>query len=266
MVDAAGGAAGVAAGALYYLVPRATLNPLFSSGLAMLGWLLWLVAAGVSGLAVAVDTSVPYALTSIGIVAAMLMAAHAFIVVANLLMTLQGRWSSLLGVGTVAFASVSLAFLLSTALLEAVGPLRNVTGLVGGTEWQRGVFVYAAYGTGTFAMFALAHHALPRLLRREWGGGLLAQTQLWAAFGGATLAGLALIFAGLAEGSLRAQGTAPDAMAGQLLWFRLVALGGIGLLGLAALSLVIAMFVMYTMARPAAYSVPGQASTAAAGH
>lgn len=257
---------GVAVGTLYYVVPRITGNRLYSAGLAMLGWLVWLALSGVAALAVAVDASIPYVVTTVGIAAALMLVAHAFVVVANLLLTMVGRWSTLLGTGTMAFAVVALAFLLTTPLLEAIGALRNVAGLVAGTEWQAGAFMYAIFGTATFAMFAFGHHALPRLLRREWHGGVLAGTQLWAGFGGATVAGLALIGAGLAEGSLRAQAVDAGAIANDLLLFRIAAAGGLGLLGLAALALVVSAFLAYTSARPADYAVPGVASTAGAGH
>src|SRR6266567_745666 len=51
---------------LYYLVPRVTRNPLYSGGLAILGFVGWLAFAGLSAIGALVDPSVPYALTSLG--------------------------------------------------------------------------------------------------------------------------------------------------------------------------------------------------------
>ncbi|MGH2429831.1 MAG: cbb3-type cytochrome c oxidase subunit I [Candidatus Limnocylindria bacterium] len=256
---------GMAVATLYYVVPRTTGGPLYSSAVAMLGWLAWLVMAPLSGLAMMLDTSVPYVITTIGGVATILLLVPALLVVMNLLLTMRGRWTALFGTGSAAFAAVALAFLLATALLQAIGALRSVQAVVGGTEWEAGAFVFAALGAYTFAAFALAEHALPRLLRREWGGGILSGAQLWAGFGGAALAGVALMGGGLAEGSLIGQGATAEALAAGLLPYRLTAAAGIGLVALGGLAMVVNLFLMYTSGEPAEYAVPGQPATATAG-
>jgi cytochrome c oxidase cbb3-type subunit 1 len=253
---------GMAYATLHYLVPRATGQPLASNGLAMLTWVIWLALAPVSALVTLQDPSVPYAFTTIGAVGTMLLIVPAALAVANLVQSMQGRWSLLFGQGTLAFAAVSLAFLLATALLEGIGALRSVDARVGGTDWERGVFLWATYGTFTLAAFGLAEHALPRILRRAWGGGMLSSAQLWLTFGGATVAGLALMGGGLAEGSLRAAGTTGEALDAALVVYRAVAFGGFGLVALGGLAMLVSIFVMYTAGEPADYVVPGQAAPA----
>ncbi|MGH2356677.1 MAG: cbb3-type cytochrome c oxidase subunit I [Candidatus Limnocylindria bacterium] len=259
---------GTAYAVLYYVVPRATGNPLASSGVATLGWLLWLLMAPLAGLAVAVDTSVPYVVTTIGSVATIVLMAPAFLAVMNLLQTIRGRWTLALGVGTVPFALVALAFLLATVLLQAIGALRSVYGFVVGTDWAEGAFVFAALGAYSFAMLALAEHAQPRLLRRAWGGGILAAAQLWPAFAGATLAGVGLIGAGLAQASFRLQAAPPDVVSAGLLPYHVIAAGGMGLLSLAGLAALLNLFLLYTSAEPIEYAAPslGTAAAAAGGH
>lgn len=252
---------------LHYVVPRASGQPLASAGIGMLSFLTWLMLAPLSGLATLIDASVPFAITSLGNVATMLLLVPAALTVINLVQTISGRWTSLFGAGSVAFAAVSLAFLLAASLLDAIGSLRTVHELVGRTDWERGVFLWATYGAFTFAAFALAEHALPRILRRAWGGGFLPAAQLWLAFGGATLAGLALMGGGMAEGSLMAQGTPPDAVGGVLLIYRAVAFVGFGMVALAGLAFLINLFLMYTSGEPVEYAVPNApAATAQAGH
>jgi cytochrome c oxidase cbb3-type subunit 1 len=257
---------GTAYAVLHYVVPRATGQPLASAGIGMLTFLTWLVLAPMSALGTLLDASVPYAITSLGHVATMLLLVPAALTVINLVQTMRGRWTLLFGHGTVAFAAVALAFLLAASLLDAIASLRSVNELVGRTDWVRGAFLWTAFGAFTFAAFALADHALPRILRRTWNGGLLSGAQLWLGFGGVTLAGLALMGGGMAEGSLLAQGTPPDAIGGGLIVYRGAALMGLGLLALAGLVFVLNLFLMYTAGEPAEYAVPGAASAAAAGH
>ncbi|MDP9244651.1 MAG: cbb3-type cytochrome c oxidase subunit I [Chloroflexota bacterium] len=252
---------GVALGTLYYVIPRETDNPLYSTGLALLGWVTWLLFAGLSALAPLVDPSVPYFVTTLGVVATVLMLAPAFMVVANLLLTVRGRWTLLLSTGPLPFAIVSLAFLLATALLQGIGALRSVQVLVAHTEWVNGAFVYATLGAYSFAMLSFAEYALPRLLRREWGGGFLTGAELWTGFTGAMIAGLALMGGGLAQGSLLTQSAPSDQIDATLLPFRMTAAGGLGLWALAGLALLVNLFLMYTSARPAVYVVPQPSAT-----
>ena len=257
---------GIAYATLHYVVPRASGQPLASTGLGWLSFLTWLMLAPLAGLATLVDVSVPFAVTSLGNVAGMLLLVPAALTVVNLIQTIRGRLTLLLGPGSVAFAAVSLAFLLAVSLLDAIGSLRIVQDFVGGTDWERGAWLWATYGTFTFAAFAMADHALPRILRRAWAGGLLPAAQLWLAFGGVTLAGLALMGGGMAEGSFRAQGTPPDAAGAALLVYHAVAFAGIGMVALAGLAMVVNLFLMYSSGEPAEYSVPGAPAAAAAGH
>ncbi len=250
---------------LHYVVPRATAQPLASAGTAMLTFLAWLVLAPVATLAVVVDPSIPFFVTSAAIVATILLLVPAALAVTNLSQTMRGRWTLVFGAGTAAFAIIALAFLFAVSLLEAIGSLRAVDAFVGRTDWSRGLFLWAAFGTFSFAAFAMAEHAVPRIMRRAWGGGFLSGAQMWLAFGGVTIAGLALMGGGLAEGSFMAQGTPPDEIASGVLVYRAVAFLGFGMVALAGVAHIVNLFLMYTSGRRADYAVPEQAA-AAAGH
>lgn len=252
---------GIALGTLFYVVPRATGNPLYSRGMALVSWLLWAAFAGLSAVGALVDTSVPYVITTIGNTGTILLVAPIVLAVANLAMTIQGRWALALTPGAVGFALTAMAFLVATALLEAIGALRSVQALVRGTEWVTGVWIFGALGSSTFALFAGLDHAAPRVLRRDWRGSPLTDLQLWATFAGVATAGLALIAGGLAHGSLRTEGAPPEEIAATLMWFWGAAGAGLGLAALGGLAAVVNLFLMYTTAHPAEIA----ASPAAAG-
>ena len=257
---------GVAYATLHYVVPRATGQPLASAGLGLLAWVTWLAMAPLSALGALQDPIIPYFVTLLGSVGTILLLVPAALTTVNLALSMRGRWSLLFGAGALAFAATALAFLLAVSMLEALGALRSVDASVSGTEWELGVFIWAAYGAFTMAAFAIAEHALPRILRRAWGGGVLASAQLWLAFGGATLAGLALMGGGLAEGSMLATGATPEDMDAALVLYRVPAFLGLGMVALAGLAMLVNLFLMYTSGEPADYTVPGQTATAAAGH
>jgi cytochrome c oxidase cbb3-type subunit 1 len=257
---------GSAIATLYYIVPRVSGNPLVAGGMALLAFVIWLVLAPLAGLAQLVDTSVPFAITNVGSVATILLVVPAFLAAMNLMLTLRGRMSLLFGPTPAAFAVVGLAFLVGSILLQGIGALRSVAGYIGGTDWTLGAFVFLALGTATFAGLALIEHAVPRLLRREWGGGLLSSVTLWTAFAGAAVAGLLLIGSGLAEGSMLRQAAPQEEITAALLPYRAIALLGLGLLALAALATLVNLFLMYTSGRPAPIAALTTAAAAAPGH
>jgi cbb3-type cytochrome oxidase subunit 1 len=257
---------GVAYGTLHYLVPRATGNPLQSSGVAFLGWFAWAAFATLSLLGALTDASVPFAATLAGNAGTILLLVPAFLTVANLLQTMRGKWARLLSPGTVQFAMVALAFLVANALLEAVLALGSVRGLVGGTEWVTGVRLFAFLGTGTFSLLALADHAFPRLLHRSWGDGMVATVALWATFAGTAVTGLALLTGGLIHGSLLRDGAAAEEIQPWVFGANLVAGAGLGLVALGALAAALNLFLLYTEGRRADYAPAGAPATAAGGH
>jgi cytochrome c oxidase cbb3-type subunit 1 len=241
---------GAALGTLYYVIPRVTRNPLSSGGLALVAFLGWLAFAGLSAVGALVDPSVPYVITTLGQAGTLLLLAPTFLAVANLTGTIRGAWSLLLSPGSLQFAVTALAFLIATALLESVGALRSVQTLTAGTDWALGVSLLGLLGSATFAFYAFADHAVPRILRRDFGEALLAQAQLWTTFIGVVVTSLAMIGGGLVQGSLQSQGAAPQDVQGALFFFRIAAAGALGLVSLAALALVVNLFLAYTEGRP----------------
>jgi cbb3-type cytochrome oxidase subunit 1 len=257
---------GMAFAILYFVVPRAASQPLASGAAALLAWLTWLVFAPTSALVALVDPSVPFIVTTLGGTATILLIVPALLTVGNLAATMSGRWTLLFGIGVAGMAAVSLVFLLGTSLLEAIGALRAVDARVSGTDWEDGVFIWAMYGAFTLAAFALAEHAMPRILRRAWGGGFMSGAQLWLAFGGATIAGLALMGGGLAQGALIGSGATPDVLSAELVIYRAAAFAGFGLVALAGIAMLVNMFLLYTTAEPVPYVAPVGSTPVAASH
>lgn len=256
---------GMAYATLHYVVPRAVLQPLASFGVAVLTFLTWLALAPASALAVLVDTSVPYFVTTLGEVATIALMIPAALAFGNLVSTMQARWSVLFGTGAGALAAVSVVFLLASSVLEAIGSLSDVRAYLGSTDWPVGAFAWSAFGAFTFAAVALIDHAAPRIMKRAWGGGMASAAVLWLAFVGATITGVALMGSGMAEGSLMATHAPPEEVRDALFIYRAIAFGAFGLVALATLALITELFMLYTTAEPVEYVLPGQPAPAA-GH
>jgi cytochrome c oxidase cbb3-type subunit 1 len=256
----------MALASLYYVVPRATGQPLESHGLAILAWVAWLATAPLAVLSVAVDPVVPFIVTSLGSAVSIALLFPIAITVVNLVLSTRGRWTLLFGTGPVAFAAVSMAFLLAAVMLDGIGTLGSVRQHVGGTDWVRGAQLWALLGAFTLAGLAFSEHAVARVLHRDWGTTPLAAAQLWCTFAGATLAGLALMGAGMAEGSFRARAADPETIAAGLVGYEIAAFVGIGLAALGGLAALINLFLAYTSGQPVERAAPAQPAAVAAGH
>ena len=252
-----------AVGALYYVVPRLAGDELYSRGLAALGFWTFAVLWPLSGAQHLVWGPIPYWLQTLSVVASVLLLIPAFAVVANLFQTMRGRWG--LAVSNVAaqLAVLAVAFLLVTALLEAILPLRNVSALVGVTDWMLGVFVIATLGAYSCAFFALLQYAMPRLLHRAPAFRLAGQLHLWGAFAGVAIAGSALLTAGLVKGSLFVEGVEFGEISQVMTPLYGVVGMGFGLIALGAVALAGDLFLMYTHGRTVIYELPRDTTTAA---
>jgi len=255
----------MALASLYYVIPRATGQPLESNGLALLAFVALLVTAPVAVLSVAVDPAIPFLVTSAGSAATMALLFPIAITVVNLVLSTRGRWTLLFGTGPVAFAAVSMAFLLAAGMLDAIGTLGSVRDFVGGTDWVQGSQAWSLLGAFTFAGLAFSEHAISRVLHRDWGANVLSAAQLWSLFAGSTLAGVALMGAGMAEGAFRARAADAETIAAGVLGYHLVAFVGIGLAAIGGLAALANIFLAYTSGRPVQRAAPAQPAAASAG-
>jgi cytochrome c oxidase cbb3-type subunit 1 len=258
---------GIPIGALHYLVPRLTGQPLASGSLAWFSLGAWAILSVLSCFGAAVSPLLPYALVSAGNTATMLLLLPATAVIANLAMTFRGRWRLALSPGPAALAVTALVFLGGSVTLLGIGSLREVQAAVARTEWPVGVAAFGLLGAATTGLLAVGEHAWPRLLQRSHRGGLLAYAITWSALGGAAVAGTALIAAGLFHVELAADGMSAAEIRTQLLPIHLVAWGGLLLSGLAAAGHAAGAYLLAAHGRPVHTTLPGAAPAAAsAGH
>lgn len=258
---------GIPIGALHYLVPRLTGQPLASGPLGWFGLGGWAVLGLLSCFGAAVHPSLPYALVSVGNAATIMLLLPAIAVIANLAMTFRGKWSLALSPGPAAMAVASLVFLGGSVLLLGIGSLREVQETVARTEWPFGVAAFGLGGAATIGLLAVGEHAWPRMLHRAHRGGLLAYAVTWSALGGAAVAGIALMAAGLFHVGLVADGLTTAEINSALLPIHLVAWAGLGMMGLAAAGHATNAYLLAAHGRPVHTTSPGAAPAAApAGH
>ncbi len=183
----------VALAAIYYFLPKLLGKPISHYYLAPLAF-WWLVAAtALAGGSRLIGAPVPVWISSLGIVANMMLVLPVIIIGLNFLGTLSGRLGAIGGSLTLRFIALSIAgFLLSSGLglafsLRSFAEVAQFTLLAGLRDW---LAFYVCFST---AMFGAAYFFLPRLTGKEWRS-----TALVKAHFGATALGVVLLTAGLA--------------------------------------------------------------------
>jgi cytochrome c oxidase cbb3-type subunit I/II len=174
-------------GMLTYLIPSAAGRPLHSYRLAVFSfWGLVLVAGYVAPHRL-LHTPIPDWLQAIGVSVGLLLWLPVLAGVLNLLATLRGAGSRLLGDPVLKFAVVALVGFGVAALemsLWSAGGLALITGF---TDWMHGRSHLATMGGAAMAAFALLYALIPRLYRAPLRWPNLAQAHLYLAVVGLAL-------------------------------------------------------------------------------
>ncbi len=124
-------AVGVGIGAAYYIIPKATGNPLYSRSLAMVGFWSLVVTSLWAGLASQVFGPMGDWAESIGAVFAFGTIIPAIAVLANLTGTMQGKWDQFRTDPAIRFAIVGSVAATSVALIAGIQGFRSVSAVIG---------------------------------------------------------------------------------------------------------------------------------------
>jgi len=178
----------IALAASYYIVPKVVGRPIFSYGVASVGFWSLALFAGWTGMNRYMGGPLPGWMPSVGSAASILLIIPALAVVYNQFQTLGNRsgWAnyspalrfSLFG---------SLAFLATTILgaLLAIFPAGKVLQF---TMAQTSFDLLALYGFFTMTIFGAIYFIVPRIVNCEWKHGALIRYHFWfSAYGIATI-------------------------------------------------------------------------------
>ncbi|MGH9167355.1 MAG: cbb3-type cytochrome c oxidase subunit I [Acidimicrobiia bacterium] len=242
--------AGLAVGAAYYVVPKATGNPLHSHALALVGF--WSLAftqpwTGQSG---AVHGPGPDWLETVAIVFSVALLIPILAVVANLAATMRGEWEMLDTSFALRFALLGAVSYVLVGVMGAFQATRSAASVIGLTPWEEGTFSLALFGVLTSFVASFIYYAWPRLIGRDWFRFSLGEWHFRLTAGGVLVMTVALWAAGLISGYNWAAGASTGAFANTGEGFA-QSLAGVGFfsflatLGMAAVSLGQGLFVFH---------------------
>lgn len=195
----------VGVGAVYYLLPKLTGNPIYSHRLSMIGFWSIFFVYGPTGVHHLVNGPVPYWAQSISIAFSAMLIIPVWTVVTNFYGTMQGRWHLVRDNVPLKFVTSAMVFYFITCFQGPMQALRSVSAITHFTNWVVGHAHVALLGTFSFVMFATIYYALPRLTGRSIFSKALQEWHFHLSLWGFVLMFVDLTVAGLVQGSFWAQ-------------------------------------------------------------
>ncbi|HYG56919.1 MAG TPA: cbb3-type cytochrome c oxidase subunit I [Symbiobacteriaceae bacterium] len=191
----------VGIGAVYYLLPKMTGNPIWSHRLSMIGFWVIFFVYGPTGAHHLVNGPVPYWLQTVAIAFSITLIIPVWTVLTNFYGTLNGKWGVLKESVALKFLVSAMVFYFITCFQGPMQALRSVSAITHFTNWVVGHAHLALLGTFSFIMFASIYYALPRLTGREIWSVKLMDWHFWLSLTGFTLFFVSLTIGGLVQGS-----------------------------------------------------------------
>lgn len=217
----------VALAIVYYLLPKVLGKPVYSYGQAMLGFWAYAICFGWNGLTRLIDGPVPAWMTTVSIVATILMIIPLAIIINNFFGTLEQNGDAFQWSPTVRFAIVGAICFVAATLESIFLSSRSVSRILNLTEFVSGYEQLALYGFVSMCLFAGLYYMIPRLTNWGWASSALIRWHFWLMVTGVGSIYSGLSLAGFFQGYGLADKAIPMTAIGSLmqpfLWFQTLA-------------------------------------------
>jgi cytochrome c oxidase cbb3-type subunit I len=182
----------------YYMIPKATGNPLYSHKLSLIGF--WTIALLYiwTGAHHVIFGPLPVWLQTISILFSVSLLIPVWTAVTNFYGTLRGKWAQ--GNYVVKFFLAGTTFYLLTCFQGPMHSLRTVNQIVSKTDWIVGHAHMAVFGAFTFFALGGIYYAVPRMLKTQLYSEKLAEWHFWLSFIGFLGFAISLWIGGFVQG------------------------------------------------------------------
>ncbi|MCG3181613.1 MAG: Cbb3-type cytochrome c oxidase subunit CcoN1 [Phycisphaerae bacterium] len=231
---------------IYYFLPPAAKNPLFSHKLSILGFWSLAFFYPFNGTHHYIFSPIDAWVQTIAIVASMFLFIPVWAVCANFFGTLRGHWALLPRSGVLKFLIMGAVFYLIGCAQGPIEALRTVQAWTHFSDFVIGHSHVTIFGTFTFWAWAGIYFVWPRMSGRQIWSSALVGLHFWLATLGFTLMFLALTISGFVQNAMLHGGTFyVDSIVPLKIWWLLRSVGG----GAMVLSMWVFMFNIYMTSR-----------------
>ncbi len=184
----------------YYMVPKATGEPIHRYRWAKVGFWTWLLFAGWSGAYSLIGGPVPAWILSVSIAATVLSLIPMTAIVTNLLVSTRRRPAAVRHSPSFRFVSVAIVCFLAAVLFMALTAFRSVNEITHFTLLTAAGAQLMTYGFVGFVFFGATYYMVPRILGTEWESPTLIRAHFWLAIVGLGLAVAVFALGGVVQG------------------------------------------------------------------
>ena len=184
----------------YYFVPKLANTPLYSHRLSMIGfWSIAFIYAWVGSHHI-IHGPVSQWLQTTSIVFSLWLIIPVWTVVANLFITMKGRWKAYTNNPPLRFLMMGNLFYLLVAFQGSTQALRNLNEIISKTDWVVGHAHMALFGTFTFFAIGGVYHAVSVITKKPIWSKALADWHFSLSLLGGMVFFLSLMLGGFFQG------------------------------------------------------------------
>jgi cytochrome c oxidase cbb3-type subunit 1 len=183
---------------IFYFIPKLLGRPLYSRGLALYGFWLWVFLAGWGG--VAPGTPVPNWISSVGTVARLFLLIAVVAFGWNWWSTLSGSRALTRPDWVMRFVSVGAGSYLAAEVLETLASFPGVADVTVFTLFPQGISQLKIFGFMGMVLAAGIYYIAPRVAESEWPAPAWIQIHFWCATVGLVLTAIPLLVGGVVQG------------------------------------------------------------------
>ncbi len=211
----------------YYVIPKVLGRPIHSYTLALLGFVSLAALGSWTGMVNLIGGPVPVWMSSVSIVASVMMVIPVIAVGLNLYMTVKGARSDVWRSPALRFVMFGIMSYFFASLIGSVMAFRSVNEITHFTTFATGQTQHLVYGFFTMVMFGGLYYMLPRLTRREWPSSTLIFFHFWGSALGITTIVVSLLIGGWLAGNQMNNAEVPflDVVQSMVPWLEIRSIG-----------------------------------------
>lgn len=213
----------IALATAYYIIPKVLGRPIYSNTLALLGFCSLALLGSWTGMAHLIGGPIPIWMSSVGVVASVMMMIPVITVTLNLYLSVKGAGTDVWRSPALRFVMFGVLSYFFAGMIGALMSLRSVNEITHFTTFASGQTQYLLYGFFAMVMFGGVYFMLPRLTRREWPSATLIYLHFWGSAAGITMMVVALLVGGWLAGNQMNDAAVPfaDVVQSMVPWLKI---------------------------------------------
>ncbi len=211
----------------YYVIPKVLGRPIHSYNLALLGFVSLALLGSWTGVAQLIGGPVPIWVSSVGIVASVMMVVPVITVSLNLYLSVKGSRAEIWRSPALRFVMFGIMSYFFASMIGSVMTFRSISEITHFTTFISGQSLHLTYAFFSMVMFGGLYFMVPRLTKVEWPSSTLIFLHFWGSAFGITISVVALLIGGWISGNQMNDAAVPfiDVVQSTLPWLKIRSIG-----------------------------------------